>query len=245
MLIAVLIGLQTAAAVPPVTVMPKGDGFRAEAATFNFGQSAAVHAEIERRASELCAGEEVKWGEFGSLAELGKNPGSTPPKISGYYQEFRCIVSETLTHVELPNDWKPTAADESDVRRILETYYAARDAGQFDAAAAMFEPGVQEGRSIEHQHEFNRKLGPGKRRIAAVTWYVNRPDAPRPGAYAALDFVGDYPNLHVYCGYLMLYRRGPGKYEIIREEQSIFERGDTTADMNQVAAMRSASCREN
>ena len=245
MIIAALIGLQAASAVPAVTVEPKGDGFRAEAAAFGVEQSTAVEAEIEQQASELCAGKQIKWGEFGSLTELGKTPGSTPPKISGYYQEFRCVLAEVPNQVALPDNWSPTATDESDVRRFFETYYTTRDAGRFDAAAAMFEPGVQEGRSAEQQQEFNRKLGHGKRRITAVTWYVNRPDAPRPGAYIALDFVGNYPNLHVYCGYLMLYRQGPGQYQIAREEQNLFERGDGSADPNQVATMRSAFCREN
>lgn len=245
MLILLLAAQTSVAGIPAITVRKTDEGYRAEAAAFQVFQEAAVHAEIARRAADLCAGKDIDWGKFGSLAKLEKNPSSQPPTISGYFQEFRCVAAEKLAYAAVPGDWKPSAADEADVRRVFETYYVRRDAGQFESAAAMFEPGVQDTPSAEDQREFNRKLGRGSRRITGVTWYVNRPDAPRPGVYVALDFMGDYPQLHVYCGYLMLYRQGPGRYAITREEQNIFERGDGKADMAQVAAMRSAVCRGN
>lgn len=245
MLISLLVASQAAAiGLPPVNIVGTDAGYRAEVAAFPATQEAAIHAEIVRRGEDLCRGKQVKMGKFGSLTKLEKQPTPMPATISGYSLEFRCVLSEPASYAALPADWQPSAQDEADVRRVFETYYAKRDAGEFDAAAAMFEPGVQEEPpSSEQQREFNRTLGAGRRRVAAVTWYVNRPDAPRPGAYIALDFIGDYPSLHIYCGYLMLYRAGPTRYEITREEQNIVQRGDATADRDQIAAMRAALCR--
>lgn len=243
MIVAALIGLQVGAALPSVVVRPKGDGFRAEAGTFELEQSAAIHAEIEGRASELCAGKSIKWGEFGSLTELGRDPGSKPAKISGYYQEFSCVTAERAVEAEVLDDWKAGPGDETDARRFFETYYARRDAGDIEGAYSLFAPEARPESSKEHVRDFNRSIGSGNRRITRVTWYVNPPEAPRRGAYVALDFVGEYAGVHVYCGYLMLYRLGAGRYEIVREEQNMFERGDGSADPYQIESMRAAVCR--
>lgn len=182
-----LLLLLIAAPQPIVTVKQSGDGYRAEAPKFELADSQAIHDQIARRATELCTGKEVRWGKFGSLTELGREPGASPPKISGYFQEFRCEVPVQRTHHPAPANWKPTPADEADVRSVFDQYYAKRDAGDFEAATAMFQPGVRDkDGSAEELRAFNRKLGSGKRRVTAVTWYVNPTSAPVPGVYAAL-----------------------------------------------------------
>lgn len=244
-MIAALLALAPAIGMPDITVKPSGTGYIARAGTFEAGQSTAVDADIARKAAELCAGKDVVWGKFGSQIALEKQPSATPPKVSGYYKEFRCIVAETRAFLPAPADWKPSTADEADVRRFFDSYYAKRDAGEFAAALAMFQSGVQTDpvASADGFRAFNKKLGPGNRRVTAVTWEVNPSAADHPGVYAALDFVGNYPTSHFYCGYLGLYRRGPGSYEIVREEQNIFERSAETPDPVVLAQMRNEYCR--
>lgn len=244
MLIAALMVVQAAAEPLRITINESSNGYRAEAATFEAAREDAVYAQMQQRAATLCGDKQIKWGKFGSLAKIEKDSAKGPPTISGYFKEFRCVAPDRRTYSPAPADWKPSPADEAEVRRIFETYYSKRDAGQFEAATAMFQQEVREEQpSAEDQRTFNRKLGSGKRRITGVTWYVNPPSAPHPGVYVALDFIGDYPALHVYCGYIVLYRNGAGSYEITREEQNMFERGDGSADPNQVAMMRAATCR--
>jgi hypothetical protein len=244
MLIGVILAVQASVELPRITIAQVESGYRADAEPFDISREAAVGAEITRRARELCAGKQIRWGKFGSQAKIDKSSKELP-KINGFFQEFRCVAPEQLIEAAVPDDWKASPTDDADVRRFFETYYNRRDAGQFRAAAAMFKPGIQENPSDANLTEFNRKLGTGARRITGVTWYVNPPDAPFRGAYAAVDFVGEFTGVHLYCGYLVLYRRGPGAYEIVREEQYVFHRGAEAPDPAQLASMRVATCREN
>ena len=243
MLIAALLAMQAAAETPRIIVSTTAEGYRAEVAAFDLAQEVHVNAEIERRAIDLCADKPIRWGEFGSSAEIDKDLSKGPPKITGFFKEFRCVVPQAPTVASVPSEWKADPKDEADVRRFFETYYSKRDSGQFAAAAAMFQADMQEKPRVEYLREFNQKLGAGRRRITGVTWYVNPAAADRLGAYAALDFAGEYTGSHLYCGYLVLYRLGPGRYEIVREEQNVFHKGDKPADPAQLEAMRAAACR--
>ena len=77
-----------------------------------------------------------------------------------------------------------------------------------------------------------------------MTWYVNPEASDRPGVYAALDFIGSYSGVHLYCGYIVLYRLGEADYEIVREEQNTFNRSTEELNPDHLAAMRAATCRE-
>jgi hypothetical protein len=143
-------------------------------------------------------------------------------------------------------DWNATQADDADVRQVFSSYYAKRDAGDFAGASSMMSADT---RPTESDHprlrEFNKALGKGTRRITGVTWYVNPASVPRLGAYAALDFVGQYELPHLYCGYLILYRQGSNVYEIVREEQNLVARSEEAMDPTQLEQMRAAMCRGN
>jgi hypothetical protein len=246
MLVASLVVLTAVAELPTITIEQTVKGYVAKAGTFDARQQAEIDAEFARQAAEICKGSDIRWGEFSSIAKLGKNPVSEPAPVAGYTHEFRCVPVDQTNYAPAPADWQPSTADQADARRIFETYYAHRDAGEFAAALAMFAPDVisnSENWGAEMRGT-NKKLGSGKRRITAITWYVNPEGAPHPGIYAAIDFVGEFPNTYVYCGYIALYRRGAGSYAITREEQNIFSHGDGSADPTQVAQMRASMCRE-
>lgn len=243
MILGLLVALLASAASPAVTIVPKGSGYLATAAPFAATDSITVDAEMDRRASELCTGRMVRWGKFGSNATISKNAVEVP-KVTGYFKEFSCVIEQPRNGVAAPADWQPSPADDADVRSFFGRYYAKRDSGDFAAALAMFDPAQDLSLEADQQREFNAKLGSGRRRITNVTWYVNPEGAKQPGVYAALDFVGDYPSMHFYCGYLVLYRLAPGSYEITREEQNSFERAHEAPDPVQLAAMKAAACRD-
>jgi hypothetical protein len=247
MLLALFLAPVLASGLPEISVKQTDDVYAAEAAPFSKMQVDAIEAEVARRAAQICFGKDVAWGKFRIDEELGKNPGTEPVKVKSYRREFRCVVAAQNSDAPAPANWAATAADDADVRRFFDDYYARRDAGETDAALAMFRPGVQEDAAswAVGVRDFNKQLGAGKRRLVAVTWYVNPEAADRPGIYAALDFVGDYPSMHFYCGYIGLYRRGAGSYEIVREEQNVFERNEETPDAQQLATMRAGFCRGN
>ena len=163
----------------------------------------------------------------------------------GYTKEFSCVAREQASYPAAPADWKASSADEQEAVAVLNSYYAKRDRGDFAGSFAMFQPGVLGDLVSWSAQEAvtNKKIGTGTRRVTGVTWYVNPDAAPHPGIYVAIDFVGDFPSTYFYCGYLALYRRGPGSYEITREEQNMFTHGDGKPDPTQVQQMRSAMCR--
>jgi len=238
--------MAAASALPTITVTPGPRGFVARVADFDARQEDAVYAEISRRALELCKDSEVRWGEFSSAAALGKQPGAEPVIVRGYTREFACVIPQTAVYPPAPPDWKATAEDLTDVQRIFRAYYDRRDGGDFVSALKLFAPDLIGDATnwSKEMRDFNAKLGPGKRRVTGITWYVNPDSAPHPGVYVAIDFVGDFPSQYFYCGYLVLFRRGPGSYEITREEQNQFSHGDGSADPAQIAQMRAATCRE-
>src|SRR5687767_5050407 len=111
----IILALLAIATGPAITVAPKGSGYLATAAPFAVTDAIAVDAEMDRRASELCAGKTVRWGKFGSLAKIDKNAVEVP-KVTGYYKEFSCVVEQPRNRVAAPADWQPSPADEANVR---------------------------------------------------------------------------------------------------------------------------------
>jgi len=247
MFLALILASGLASGLPEISIKQFDDGYAAEVGSISKMQLNAIETEVARRATQICFGKDVAWGKFLIDEELGKNPGKEPAKVKSYRREFRCVATTQNSDALAPADWAATAADDADVRRFFDNYYARRDAGDTDAALAMFRPGMPDDAAgwAMDVRGFNKQLGAGKRRLVAVTWYVNPEAADRPGIYAALDFVGDYPSMHFYCGYIGLYRRGPGSYEIVREEQNLFERKEEATDAQQLATMRAEFCRGN
>jgi hypothetical protein len=231
--------------MPKIAIEQTADGYIAKVAEFDASIQVDVDAEIARRAADICKGKQVRWGKFSSLAKLGKIPGSEPAPVTGYVHEFSCVPIEQATYEPAPADWKPSASDETDARTFFQTYYARRDSGEFGAALNMFASSMRSepAKWSDEMRGFNASLGAGKRRVTGVTWYVNPEQSEHPGIYAAVDFVGDYAKAYFYCGYLALYRRGPGDYEIVREEQNRFMRADSQTEPEQLAQMRATMCR--
>jgi hypothetical protein len=75
----------------------------------------------------------------------------------------------------------------------------------------------------------------------AVTWYNNPPNAPVPGIYAAVDFVGAYDNLHLMCGYVVWLLQPDGTWRIVTLDEGVLSRADapspTAADLAQIRTL--------
>ena len=93
------------------------------------------------------------------------------PKVRDTLAAFQTVKAPALAQ------WKASAADEADVRRVVDTYFARTDTGQMEAALSMYKAtAIRDRRGwLEQRRQLVRKLGAGKRRITAVTWYVNPP----------------------------------------------------------------------
>lgn len=236
-----------ASTLPPISLAPAGAGYSASTPSFPGIFLSSVNEEVARRARSTCSGKGILWEEFKQTEKLGKQLGEGASTITDYRRDFRCVDATPATHVRAPDNWKPSSSDEVDVRRFFGSYYSLRDSGAASKAVALFDSNVvgdpkKWGSDVA---AFNLKLGQGKRRITGVTWYVNPAQAERAGVFAAIDFIGEYPSMHFYCGYLMLFRRGAGSYDILREEQNQFARSDDVPKPAQLAEMRAAMCREN
>jgi hypothetical protein len=184
MRIGLLLALAGVATMPHITMEQTAKGYTAKVATFDLRQQAEVDAEIERRAASLCGDREIRWGEFSSLAKLGKNPSSEPAPVTDYSKAFSCVAPDPRIYDPAPADWKPTSADTHDAIALFETYYSKRDGGDFLGAMRLFAPGVL-GDAANWAAEMtvtNNKIGKGKRRITGVTWYVNPDGAPHPAS---------------------------------------------------------------
>lgn len=245
-LIALSLAVQTIVSLPQITVRPRAGGFVLEAKPYDLTITSAVDAEIARRAEGQCAGKSVAWGKFESKNKLGRLPLKKAARVTRDRRAFTCVESREPISVVAPEGWTPSLADDADVRRLFETYYAKRDTGDILGARYMLSPETRSDLTEwgAQVRKFNQQLGRGRRRITAVSWEINPQAADRPGIFAAIDFVGDYPEAHFYCGYIGLYRFGPGKYQIVREEQNSAIRADGKMDASQLSQIRSAMCRD-
>lgn len=238
--------LQTAADLPAMKYSKVGEDHIFVLEPFDQSLGSVVEGEIARRAASICAGKTIRWGEFKFDQNLGKDPVADPSRVESYRREFSCVAADSRTYLAVPVEWTASIKDEADVRAFFSTYYTKRDGGDFPGAQAMMRPETRSELVAwgDQMRQLNKQLGKGNRRLTKVTWYVNPEGADRPGAYAALDFIGSYTGTHVYCGYIVLYRLGPASYEIVREEQNSFNRSAEAPNPDHLAAMRTAVCRE-
>ena len=129
---------------------------------------------------------------------------------------------------EEAGDAIPDPATQREVRDASYAYFAAKDAGRYDAAYAFFAPSVRAYLTPElfrsQTAQFNAAAGgKGERRVVKLTWERDPPGAPAKGLYVAADFVARFPNLRLHCGYLMWHRQPDGAFRIVREEQSFLD----------------------
>lgn len=103
-------------------------------------------------------------------------------------------------------------APSSEVRYKILYQLAFLSTGDIDNAKKYAESSIEE-RKEYGNFEF--------RRLRRISVYVDPPNAPKKGVYAAVDFSGRFENLTLYCGYIVLYKhQADHEYRAIRLEES-------------------------
>jgi hypothetical protein len=124
--------------------------------------------------------------------------------------------------------WSPTPAQKELIPTRTRAYFASRDGGRLEDAYAFFSPGQKATvpfadwrSSIE---AFNTRAGAVKdRTLQLVTWYKDPPRAS-PGVYAAVDFVSDFSQLALHCGYVVWQEQPDGSFALVREEDNVVDK---------------------
>jgi hypothetical protein len=195
--------------------------------------------ELVPTARKTCAEKELHYGHYAFAAN---QPLNGPAKASTltFTQTIRCgfetppAIPQTTS---APDDWKPSATDQSEIESQTYAYYRAKDAGDYAAAYAMFDRSMKETMTFD-VFTVNAKSQSAKaghilnRLVIKITWYKDPPSAPEPGIYAAADFAGQFENDPIYCGYLGWHRGADGKYRITREEENLIHKS-TVAQLSQ------------
>jgi hypothetical protein len=127
-----------------------------------------------------------------------------------------------------PAQWRGSADQERQVERRTYGYFAARDGGKYEDAYALLSPWMKKSISYEQwrvqAERFNVRAGAVKsRRIARISWYKDPPNTA-PGMYAAVDFVSEFAQLGIHCGYLGWQLQDDGAFLLVHEEENYIER---------------------
>ena len=240
----IISSLLVATALPAIKVEEVANGFRVLAGPFSASQLPKVDSEMALQAQVKCGRKTVRWGNA-SAEPVSHN--ARLRRIENYTRGFTCIEGEARQYVAGTAEWQPTDKDLADVKNVFTTFFRERDAGRFKEAGALMGPDGQDSflGASDDLTGWNKKLGAGTRRIVRVTWLLNPPGMSHAGTFASVFFIGNYPSMAYYCGELVLYRRGPGSYEIVRDQQAgrLKSEADTKRNERKIAAERLSTCR--
>jgi hypothetical protein len=143
-----------------------------------------------------------------AMAGMGDLPASAS------YAQPSPLREVTVTSDSVPG-WSPTVEQEAQVRQALAAYFAALDAGRYEAAYALTNDGYQTHETqpafAEREARMRTAVGPVReRRVLKVTWSKNPKLAPQDGVYAAVDLASRFAEADRHCGYIMLRQPAEG-----------------------------------
>ncbi|MGY3266772.1 hypothetical protein [Lysobacter sp. HA35] len=237
-------------AAPPLQINAEDHGagrFRVRATVPDTTDVQHAQALLAPAFAQLCQGARVTLGHYtfeGSEPLTGK--GSKQLMLA---QDVQCGDSPPLVHdsAERP---APTARDEARVRSNMLDYLKARDAGDRAMLASIYSSEMK--RALLNDGMIKASVafrdaagGPGAPRLSELDWQDD-PEGTEPGRYVAVDYIVDYPNGAVSCGYVGWRQLSPELYEIIRVEQGDLERTalDAIPVADRDAARRKIGCRD-
>lgn len=250
-----LLMLSAALQTAPVDVSHErvGDGrYLLRATVPNSNDVAAAQRVLVPTARRLCAGLPHHFGRcrWTAMERVDNSGARAEPQSITIEQELHCGANPPPVVTLQPGvpdpGWRPAPTDDAAVRATTETFFAAREAGRFDDAYRLYDRTMQATSSAAEFAETARRLNAerGRRRAlrtVAVTWYDQPPNAPVPGVYAAVDFVGDYENAHVMCGYALWLLQPDRTWRMVTLVENIFLRNDapnpTADELAQTRAM--------
>ncbi|WP_404339029.1 hypothetical protein AB2M62_07575 [Sphingomonas sp. MMS12-HWE2-04] len=211
MLLAALLAFQ-AGALPPITLAPKPGGGKLHAENFPETQYDAVLAAMIAKGNAHCGKLKTRWGRFNNkMNTLTLTSGKTENRYAFYDQAFTCFDPATDPYKAVAADWKPSDADKSDALIFAERHLAAMDRNDVAAAMAGFEPLLELSRAdaVATIDDYRSRTKDQVRNFRPLVWVNNVDGAAHPGAYAYAPFDGARS-----CGFLLLYRAAPGKYQV-------------------------------
>lgn len=121
-------------------------------------------------------------------------------------------------------EYAPPAEEADAIQRASAAYFEHLDRGEYERAHALYTAELRAMAPLKDWRQDQRRRraewGDLRRRDrAAITWYLDPPNSPRPGLYVAVDYVSDYANLAQHTEFLIWYRAKPGDaFELTRHE---------------------------
>lgn len=210
--------LLQSAPLPDIRVEKTADGgYLMTVGTFAIADADAVNAQLDVIVKQKCGALTPRWGKYTMERVPAGTRGMTADSFVNYRQAFSCVDPATDPHQPAPANWKASPADDADARAFTLRYLAAMDRSDSEAVRAMYIPTLVASTPAEELratvNKFHGISDPRSRQVTAVHWWINPDFGPFPGLFVAVSFNGPQ-----HCGVLLLYRSGPGKYALTRQE---------------------------
>jgi len=152
--------------------------------------------------------------------------------------------------------WLPTIEQSRMAEATLGEFLGAADSGNAEGTYQHFSDLNKRDMSLDafktDLMRFNARAGSVvERRIVKVTWTKDSPNAPIPGAYAAIDLASRFVNIDRHCGYVVLYQPSKGgDFQVMREEANFIDnvsaermkQEHSAAYLDSIWAQLSANC---
>lgn len=141
--------------------------------------------------------------------------------------------------------WIPSAQLEAQAFETAKRYWAAIDAGDFDAGYALMTPAFRTNINAASfkANEANTASLLGHltgRTIVKITWTSGSAQAPTTGTYAAIDISARYAKAARFCGFIILYQPTTADEIYVARVETNFMRDESYSKFASTAAADAA-----
>ena len=209
------------------------DNYEATMTTSKTTDVAAAQNALIPGAEQLCGERKPQFGHysFETTEPLKKTVGS-PSQTLILKQKIKCVtVSDVASQDKSPvaTKWEQTKEQAEDIQRLTYEYFTNRDTGNYQQAYALFaeslKAGISEHNWLDSVKQFNAKAGkPLKRQVSKLTWYNKPPISATPGIFAAADYISQFENVDIHCGFVIWKQQQDGSFQIVREEENFIDK---------------------
>ena len=216
-------------AVSEIQVQRLGeDAFRLVLTSHASKNAQAGQRELLPKAKELCGARNAHFGKYEfdllqSFRDGGKDQGHLLLK-----QSLTCgeAVLPNAAPAEIPV--VASAEQIGRVEQLTRLYFAARDQRRYLQAFQLMLPWQKEGQALDvwqsRVEAFNVKAGTVRERaIKKITWNQDLPQQA-PGLYGRVDFVSQFANLEIHCGFVTWHEQKDGSFLLVREQENTLEK---------------------
>lgn len=209
------------------------DSYEAIMTTSETTDVAAAQNALMPSAEQLCGEKKPQFGHysFETKEPLNKTEGASSQTLI-LKQEIKCEAVSALQPQEknsVVSHWKPTKAQEENIQQLTYQYFRNRDTGEYQQAYSLFavslKASISEKNWLASVKQFNSKAGKSlTRTVSKLTWYNNPPSSPTPGIYAAADYVSQFENVDIHCGFVIWKQQNDGSFQVVREEENFIDK---------------------